>query len=148
MLQSSLQEDLHQAQLDKDEVKVSTLRLLLSEIKYSEIEKRQELSDEDILKVISQEVKKRKESIQAYKAGNREDLASKEEAEAAILQKYLPEQLSDEELEQIVGELIVEVGATTISQMGQVMGKVMAKVGSKADGGRVSSMVKAKLQNV
>lgn len=145
MLQSTLQEDLKQAQLNRDEQRVSTLRLLLSEIRYAQISKREDLSDEDILQVIAREVKKRKESAIAFHNGGREELAKKEEKEAEILQGYLPVQLSDEALTKTVEDSINEVGAKSVSDMGRVIGLVMGKVKGQADGGRVSAMVKEKL---
>lgn len=145
MLQSTLQEDLKQAQLNRDEQRVSTLRLLLSEIRYAQISKGEDLSDEDILQVIAREVKKRKESAIAFHNGGREELAKKEEKEAEILQGYLPVQLSDEALTKTVEDSINEVGAKSVSDMGRVIGLVMGKVKGQADGGRVSAMVKEKL---
>lgn len=147
MLFDKLQEDLRQAQLNREVVKVATLRLLLSELKYAQIEKNRDLQEEEIISITSREVKKRKESISAFKQGNREDLVSKEEAEIKVLKLYLPEQLSDEELIKIVEDAISETGATNITQMGQVIGKVMGKVIGKAEGARVSSLVKERLQN-
>lgn len=140
-----IQADLKQAQLARDEVKVSTLRLLLSEIKNAEIAKGNSLSDEDIVSVIQKEVKERKEAAIGFRSGNREDAALKEEAESLILRVYLPTQLSNEELTKIVEEAITEVGATTIADMGKVIGAVMGRVKGQADGGSVSSIVKDRL---
>lgn len=145
MLIDQLQQDLKNAQLARDEVKVSTLRLLLSEIKNFEIAKGAEPSDEDIISVVGREVKKRKEAALGFRSGNREQQALKEEAEGSILQNYLPAQLSTEELTKIVEESINELGATTIQDMGKVIGAVMGKVKGKTDGGAVSGIVKAKL---
>lgn len=153
MLINNLQEDLKNAQLAKDEVKVSTLRLLLSEIHNHEILLRQssgqeeggELVDADIVSVIQREVKKRKEAAEGFRSGGREEQAQKEEAELKVLQAYLPEELSTEELTGLVDQAITELGATQISDMGKVIGAVMGKVAGKADGGAVSSIVKEKL---
>lgn len=142
-----IQSDLKSAQLARDEVKVSTLRLLLSEIKNAEIAKGDSLSEEELVSVIQKEVKKRKEASIAFRSGGREETALKEEAEARILESYLPTQLSTEELTKIVETTITEVGATTIVDMGKVIGAVMAKVKAQADGGVVSSLVKERLQN-
>lgn len=160
-MQDKIQDELKNAQVAKDEVKVSTLRLLLSEIHNVEIllrqsslrgdsvepgqEKGGELSDADIISVIQREVKKRKEAAGGFRSGGREDAAQKEEAEAKILESYLPEQLSNEELTEIVLGAIKEVGATQISDMGKVIGVVMGKVSGRADGGRVSGIVKERL---
>lgn len=140
-----IQADLKQAQLARDEVKVSTLRLLLSEIKNTEIAKGNSLSDEDIVSVVQKEVKKRKEAAAGFRSGGREEAALKEEAEAEILEGYLPEQLSNEELTKIVETTITELGATSISDMGKVIGAVMGKVKGQTDGGSVSSIVKDRL---
>ena len=145
MLLDQIQSDLKQSQLSRDETKVSTLRLLLSEIKNSEIAKGGELSDEDIVSVVQKEVKKRREASVAFRSGGREDSAVKEEAEAKILESYLPTQLSSEELTKIVETTINEVGATSVSDMGKVIGLVMNKVKGSADGGSVSALVKGKL---
>lgn len=154
-MEQKLREDLKQAQLDRDEVKVSTLRLLLSELTYAKVAKGTEtLSDEDIISSIQKEAKKRKESIESFTKGGRPELASKEEAELQVLQTYLPEQISDEELTKIVEESINKVtllsgesktGATSMADMGKVIGMVMGQVGQKAEGVRVSSIVRSKL---
>lgn len=144
-MQDQIQQDLKNAMLSKNEVEVSTLRLLLSELNNLKIQKGSDLTDSDIVSVVQKELKKRKEAIESYQKGEREDLASKEKAEAQVLESYLPAQISDEELTKIVDEAINELGANSASQMGQVIGKVMGKVGQGADGGRVSSIVRAKL---
>ncbi len=146
MLLSKLQSDLKNAQLERDEIKVSTLRLLLSEIKNTEIQKGGELSDEDVISVIQKEVKKRKEAALGFRSGGREEQAQKEEAEGTILQAYLPAQLSNEELTRIVKESINETGATSIQDMGKVIGMVMGKVRGQAQGSTVSALVKEKLK--
>ncbi len=140
-----LQEDLKQAQIARDEVKVSTLRLLLSEIKNAEIDKGEQLLNEDIISLVQREIKKRKEAAAGFRLGSREEQAQKEEAELAVLESYLPTQLQFEELTKIVEETINEVGATSISDMGKVMSIVMGKVKGQADGTAVSSLVKEKL---
>ena len=146
MLREQIQEDLKQAQLSRDEIKVSTLRLLLSEIKNIEIQKQTEsLSDQDIVSAVAKEVKKRKEAAAGFRSGEREQQALKEEAEAKILEGYLPAQLTNEELTKLVEDSITEVGASTIADIGKVMGIVMGKVSGKADGGTVSAIVKERL---
>ena len=145
MLFEKIQSDLKEAQLSRDELKVSTLRLLLSEVKNLEINKGNPLSDQDIISIIQKEVKKRKEAVLGFRSGQREELAQKEESEAKILENYLPEGLTGEELTKIVESSITEVGATTIAEMGKVMTNVMAKVAGRADGGTVSSLVKERL---
>lgn len=147
-----IRSDLKQAQLSRDEIKVSTLRLLLSEIKNAEISKGNTLSDEEIVSVVQKEVKKRKEAAVGFRAGGREETALKEEAEAKILETYLPArpaggsaQMSTEELTNIVLTTINEMGAKGISDMGKVIGAVMGKVKGQADGASVSQIVKEKL---
>lgn len=146
MLFENIQEQLKQAMLEKSEVKVGTLRLLVSEIRNTQIAKGHELSDEEILEVAAKEAKKRKESIISFRQAGREELAQKEEAELKVLEGYLPEQMTDEELTKIVEETINEVGAFSMSDMGKVIGVVMEKVKGKSDGSRVSEIAKSKLQ--
>ena len=145
MLLDDIQSDLKQAQLARDEIKVSTLRLLLSEIKNAEIAKGNNLEDQDIISVIQKEAKKRKEAANAFRSGGREQSAVKEESELKVLEQYLPAQISTEELTKIVEESINEQGATSIQDMGKVIGVVMCKLKGQADGGMVSALVKEKL---
>ncbi len=144
-MEDKIKSDLKNAQLARDEVKVSTLRLLLSEIKYGEITKREPLLDDDVISVIQREVKKRKEAAAAFRSGGREEPALKEEEELKILESYLPAQIENEELTKIVETTINEMGAVSVSDMGKVMGVVMGKVKGQADGGTVSALVKEKL---
>lgn len=146
-LRDKIKSDLKDAQLNRDEVKVSTLRLLLSEIKNQEIAKGETLSDEDTISVFQREVKKRKEAADGFRSGGREESALKEEAELKVLESYLPARLSNEELTKMVEESINELGATTMADMGKVMGVVMGKVAGRSDGGMVSAMVKERLSS-
>lgn len=143
MTLSNIQDALKSAQLEKQGLKVSTLRLLLSEIHNLEIQKSAELSEADIISVIQREVKKRKEAIEAFRRGGREDQAQKEEGELKILEEYLPAQLSNEELIKIIDQVINEV--LTNKDMGVIMKMVMEKVAGRADGGTVSDLVRQKL---
>lgn len=140
-----IHQDLKEAQLARDEIKTSTLRMLLSEVKNAEIAKGTELSGEDLMSVIAREAKKRKEAAVGFRQGGREESALKEESELKILEIYLPTQLSNEELTKIVEEAINELGASSITDMGKVIGVVMGKVKGQADGGSVSAIVKEKL---
>ena len=140
-----LQQDLKQAQLDRDEVKVSTLRMLLSEIKNTQIAKVSQLSDTDLISVVQKEVKKRREAAAGFRQGNREDAALKEETELSILENYLPQQLSDDDLAKIIDEAMEQTSASSISDMGKVIGVVMGKAQGQAEGARVSTLVKDKL---
>lgn len=148
MLKQKFQEELKQSMLAKDKLKTSVLRLLLSAINYYEIQKGgagYEATDEDVLSVIQKEVKQRKESIKQFKAGGRQDLTDKEQKELEILQKYLPEQMSENQIREIVKETIREIGTATAADMGKVMSALMPKVKGKADGSLVSKIVKEEL---
>lgn len=145
MLIDKILKDLKQSQLNKDEIKTSTLRLLLSEVKNAQIAKGGDLTDEEIIVIAQKEVKKRKEAAVGFRQGGRETGAQKEEAELKILEGYLPAALSNEELTKLVQDTINESGAKTIADMGRVMGVVMGKVKGQADGGVVSALVKEKL---
>jgi uncharacterized protein YqeY len=143
-----IQKDLVGAQKAKDELKVSTLRLLIGAIKNFAIAKESASyspSDEEIVSVIQKEIKQRKESIESYKAGNRQELADKESKELEILQKYLPEQMSEEEIRKLIEAAISETGAASMQDMGKVMGVLSPKLKGKADMSVVSSIVKEKL---
>lgn len=144
-MEDRIKEDLKQAQLQKDDLKVSTLRLLLSEIHNLRIAKGDVLEDKDIILVLQREIKKRKEAALGFRAGGREDQAKKEEAETSLLQEYLPAQLSNEELTNIVDAAINELTAKSLADMGQVMGKVLSQVGQSAEVARVSEIVRSKL---
>lgn len=149
-MEQQVKNDLKNAQLEKANLEVATLRLLLSELTYLRVSKglkdpETSLDDSDVVSVVQREIKKRKEAAEGFRKGGREDSALKEEEEIVILEKYLPAQLSDQELQKIVEEVINNTGASTLAEMGKVIGLVMSKVGQGADGGRVSSLVKAKL---
>lgn len=145
MTKQQLQQNLKQSMLAKDELKTSVLRLLLSAINYYEIQKGgagYEATDEDVMAVTKKEVKQRRESIEQFKAGGRQDLVDKETKELEILQSYLPEKMSEEEIKTLVKQVITETGATSMADMGKVMGLFMPKVKGKADGSLVSKIVK------
>ena len=144
-----IQKDLMEAQKKREGAVVSTLRYLLSSVKNREIELRplnKSLDDNEVISVISKQVKQRKESITEFEEGGRKDLVDKESEELKILESYLPTQLSEEEVSKLVENAIAEVGAKSISDMGKVMGVLMPKVKGKADGTIVSSLVKEKLK--
>jgi uncharacterized protein len=149
-MEDKIKADLKNAMLAKDETKVSSLRLLSSEITYSKVAKGlknsdEKLTDEDIIPILRKEIKKRKEAASGFRSGNREESALKEEAEAKVLEGYLPDEMGDEELTKLVQEAITNVGASSMQDMGKVIGLVMGKVGGSVDGGRVSALVKSKL---
>lgn len=148
MLKQQIINDLKSAMLAKDENKLSVIRMLKSAIQYFEINKGgagYEATDEDIIEVVGKEVKKRKESIELYERGGRQELADKEQAEIIILQSYLPEQLSEDEVRKLVDEAVSQSGATSIQEMGKVMGVLMPKIKGKADSTFVSTLVREKL---
>jgi len=146
-LQDQIKKDLITSLKAKEESKVSVLRMLQSTIKNKEIElkKRDGLSDEEIGQLVISEIKKRNDSIESYKSGNRNDLVENEEKEIEILKKYMPEQMSEEEVGKIVEKVIADIGASSVADFGKVMGKMMAEVKGKADGNLVSKIVKEKL---
>ncbi|TSC53912.1 MAG: hypothetical protein LiPW16_264 [Microgenomates group bacterium LiPW_16] len=141
-----IKSDLAKAQKERDEAKVSILRFLLAAIHNFEIEKyppeKGGLTDEDVISVIQKLVKTHKESIEAFKTGGREDLVKQEEAELAILKKYLPESISEEEIRKAVVEIVKEMGAVGSGDFGKVMGEVMGKLRDRADGATVAKIVK------
>lgn len=155
-MEEKIRQDLKSAMIAKDETKVSTLRLLISELTYAKVGKSEGLTDDAVISVIQKEAKKRKESIESFEKGGRPELAEKEKAELEILQKYLPEQISDEELTKIIEEAITKIrmlsgesktGASTMADMGKVIGMVMGQIGARAEGARVSLLVRSKLTN-
>jgi len=144
-LQGKVQEDIKISMKAKDGTKVSVLRFLMAAIKNREIELKDSLDDEQVLQEIVSSAKKRRESIEAFRDAGREDLAVKEEAELAILEEYLPEQLSAEEVRKVVQEAILSVGASSPADMGKIMKEVMPKVRGKADGKMVNQIVQESL---
>lgn len=146
-LKEKLQADLVEAQKAKDGLKVSTLRMLAAAVKNFEIEKGGagfSASEEDLISVIQKQVKQREDSIESYKSGGRAELAEKETKELEILQNYLPEMISEEEIEKLVESAIKETGASSPADIGKVMGK-LSNLRGKADMGVVSTLVKKKL---
>ncbi len=133
--------DLKAAMRAKEEVRLLVLRTLLSSINYAEIAKQKKLDDGGIIEVIGKEIKQRRESIEAYDKGNRPDLSAKEKAEMAILQEYMPAQMSRDEITAIVEKVIAEVGPKGPGDKGKVMQKLMPQVKGKADGNEVNSIV-------
>lgn len=149
MLKQKLQEELKQSMLARDVLKTSVLRMLLSALNYYEIQKGgagYEATDEDILAVTQKEAKQRRDSIEEFKKANRPELVEKEAKELEMLQVYLPQQMSEEEIKVLVKEAINQTGAKTIVEMGKVMGALMPKVKGKADGGLVSKIVRENLK--
>ena len=146
-LKATVQSDLTDAIRQRNQVRSGTLRLVLTAITNEEVSgtESRELSDDEVLKVLAKEAKKRKEAATAYAGAGRPELAAKEEAELAVLEAYLPAQLSDDELRTIVAAAIEQTGATGMPQLGQVMKVAQGVVAGRADGGRVAAAVKAAL---
>ena len=144
-VKEQLDQDLKAAMREKNQLRLDTVRGLKSAIKYREIELMKPLDDAGVLGVVASEIKRRKDSIEQYRAGNRPDLADKEEAEAKLLQAYLPAQLSAEELAAAVDAVIARTGAKGPKDMGAVMKALLPEVQGKADGKAVSELVKARL---
>jgi uncharacterized protein YqeY len=144
-LKEQLDQDLKVAMREKDTLKLSVVRMLKSAVKYREIELMKPLDDAGVLGVIASEVKRRRDSVEQYKAGSRQDLADKEEAEIKILQAWLPQQLTLEELRARVDAAIAQTSAKGPKDMGAVMKALLPEVQGRAEGKTVSDMVKALL---
>lgn len=128
-----------------EKLRVGALRMFMSAIRYKEDELHHELSDDEVRDVAAKEVKKRKESIEAFRGAGRDELADKEAAEADVLRPYAPEMLPDDAVDALVDEAIAATGVTSAKEMGKVMGFVMGKAKGKVDGGAVQAKVRAKL---
>jgi len=144
-LKAQISEDMKTAMRAKDSARLGTIRLLLSAMKQREVDERIELSDADVITVIEKMLKQRRDSIAAYDSANRADLADIEKAEVAVLQTYMPAQLSDEAINQIINQVIADTGAQGAKDMGKVVGLVKPLVAGVADMGKVSGMIKARL---
>lgn len=149
-LQQQIADDLKTSMKARDRERTSTLRMLLSSLKNEAIEKGRgpqgELSDDEVQKVLASEKKKRDEAATSFAEGGRDESAAKERAESELIAGYLPEQLSDDELSVVIDGAISEIGAEGMQDMGKVMQKVMGEVGSRAEGARVSALVRQRLQ--
>lgn len=146
MILEKIKTDLKEAIKASDETRISTLRFLLSELHNKEIALHgKNLSDEEVVEVIRQQIKQRKESIEAFKSARRDDLVKKEQKELEILNNYLPQQISENELVELIEEEILETGATGPGDFGKVIGGVMGKVKGQAEGAMVAELVKKRL---
>ena len=144
-LKERLYEDMKRAMKERDKSKVNAIRMTLNAIKNREIELQRELSDDEIAQLISAQIRRREEAIEQFKRGERWDLVEEETKQVEILKGYLPEQLTEEELEGLIEETIKEVGATSPKDLGKVMRVIMPKVRGRADGSVVNQMVRRKL---
>lgn len=142
MLKQEIDKDLVGAMKESDEKKVTVLRMLKSAIKNKEIETKKDLEDADIISVIQNQIKQRKDALKMYTEAGRKELADKEQAEIDVLQPYLPEQMSENDIKAIVEKVISDTGASSMQDMGKVMGAVMPQTKGKADPSKVSQIVK------
>ena len=144
-LKDQLKDQQKLAMLAKDKARLGTIRLLMAEIKQREIDTRVELSDEEILAVVTKMVKQRRDSISQFEAAGRQDLADKESAEILVLQEFLPQQLTADEIASLIEQAITESGAAVMADMGKVMAVLKPKIQGRADVGAVSAQVKTRL---
>jgi len=146
-LKTTLQTALTEAMRERDQVRAGTLRMTLTAVTNEEVSGKEarELSDDEVLKVITKEAKKRREAATAYQDAGRAELADRELAELTVLEAYLPQQLSDEELDALVAKAVQDTGATGMPQMGLVMKAVQPLVAGRAEGGRIAAAVKKAL---
>jgi len=147
-LKKELQEDLKEAMKSKNNVKLEVVRSVLTGVKNLEVQKMREAEDEDVLQVIKQEVKKRKEAIEMYEKAGRTDLLEQEKAELSVLETYLPPLMSEEEVREVVKRQIEKVQPTSIKERGKIMGLLMQELKGKADGNVVSSILDEELEKI
>jgi uncharacterized protein YqeY len=140
-----LTSDMINAMKAQDKETLSVIRMIKGAIQLEEINKKKKLEDDDVIAIISKQIKMRKESIEEFKKGNRNDLITQAESEIAILNKYLPEQISDEKLNNIIDEVIAKVEAKSANDMGKIMKELVPLIKGKADMGKVNSLIKEKL---
>lgn len=138
---NKLQEDMKQAMKSKDELRLSTIRLLRSSVGYAQINKGRELTDDEVIEVLSREAKQRRETIEAATQGGRPEVAQREKDELEIIESYLPKQLQEAEIEDLARQVIAETGAADIKDRGKVMGALMPRIRGRADGKLASQIV-------
>ena len=146
-LLTTIQSDLKAALKGGDRVRVGTLRYLISQIQYARIEKREELTDDDVLAVLSRQAKSRRESIEAYEQAGRDDLAAKERKELEVINGYLPEQLSEDEIRAALAAIVAEEAFSGMADMGRLMKLAMSRLRGRADGSLVSRLAKETLED-
>lgn len=140
-----LTEDMKQAMKAREKLKLGTIRMLISQLKNERIDSGEDLTLDDEIRILMNAAKKRKEAIEAYQAGNRQDLLEKEQQELEIIQQYLPAQMSEEEIEKQIDEIIRSSGASSLKDLGKVMSETMKVLKGRADGKKVQQLVKEKL---
>jgi len=141
-INAQIKNDIKEAMRAKDVVKRDTLRNIQASVKQIEVDERRDVTDSDMEAILMKYLKQREDAKSQFASANREDLVAKEDAEIAIISSYLPEPMSDEELESALSEIIASVGANSMKDMGKVMGSAKATIGSRADGGRINAVVK------
>jgi uncharacterized protein len=144
-LKNQITEDMKTAMRAKDTARLGAVRLLLSAMKQREVDERIELTDADIISIIEKMLKQRRDSIAAFESAKRTDLADIEKFEVSVLQTYMPKQMSDDEINQIITQVIADTGAQGAKDMGKVVGLVKPLVAGMADMGKVSGLIKSKL---
>ena len=144
-LKAQISEDMKTAMRAKDSARLGAIRLLQAAIKQREVDERIELSDTDVIAAIEKMLKQRRDSIAAYESANRQDLADVEKFEVTVLQTYLPQQLTEEELSAILEQVVVETGAAGIKDMSKVMAAIKPLVVGRADMGKISGLIKTRL---
>lgn len=146
MIKDNIQQSINNALKAGNKVEVSALRFVMSQIKYEEIAKQKELTDGEVVSLIQKEIKKRKDAVEMFKKGNRDDLVKDEEAQIVVIQKYLPQQLTEEELGKIIDEVINNAGGE--KNEGKIIGLVIVKVKGKTDGSTIAKLVRHRLKLV
>jgi len=141
-LNAQIKSDIKDAMRAKDVLKKNTLRNIQAVVKQIEVDERREVTDADMEAILVKYAKQREDAMAQFKDAGRDDLVKQEEAELAIVKAYLPEQMSDEELEATLKEIVAQIGASSMKDMGKVMGAAKSAIGSKADGGRINACVK------
>jgi uncharacterized protein YqeY len=144
-IEAKLLDDMKSAMKSGDTVRLETIRMLRAQLKNASLGKQEALPEQDVLAILAKEAKKRKESIELYRQGGREDLVESETKELEIIEAYLPAALTEQEIDEIIGEAIQQSGATGVSDMGKVMGRVMSRVKGRADGKMIQNRVRQKL---
>jgi uncharacterized protein YqeY len=145
MLKARIKDDLKTAMRNRDQTRVDSLRLLNAAIQRREVDERKQLDDAEVLATIDKLVKQARESIEQYEKGGRPELAAKEQADVAVWQSYLPEPLSEAEIDRLIEQAIAETGAGSVKDMGKVMGVLRPRLQGRADMGQASARVKARL---
>lgn len=144
-LADRIKDDMKVAMRERDKDRLGTIRLILAAIKQQEVDRRETLTDDDVLTILNKMMKQRRDSIEQFNKAGRDELAAKEESEIEVIQDYLPEQLSQDDILALVDEAISATGAESMRDMGKVMGMLKPKLQGRADMGQVSGLIKSKL---